>query len=144
MEALLLVPPGQAVDTAVTAYDFWLSVIDRLTPILTPLAIAAAAYLTWLTKRDVREAKRELAEVHEKVNGTASELRKVTERAAHAEGVVEGATAVAPAMLEAVKQVASTPAAPPPRDPAQRTRASDRPTEPAPPEPPPPYDGPPL
>lgn len=88
----------QVVATTTDAYAFWLAVIDRLIPILMPLATAVGAYILYLTRRDVSETRTKLGQVHDQLNGRMTELVEAQRAAAHAEGKLEGVTEVAPTL----------------------------------------------
>lgn len=93
---LLVILSQVANPPPMTNYDFWLAVIDRLTPLVdaffklvTPISVGVGAWILYKARHDIRETRVELGEVHEKVNGQGEELRSLTGRAAHAEGQVE-------------------------------------------------------
>lgn len=92
------------------AYAFWLAVIDRLLPILMPLATAVGAYILYLTRRDVSETRTKLGQVHDQLNGRMTELVEAQRAAAHAEGKLEGVTETAP---QVAQSLTPPPAVPP-------------------------------
>jgi hypothetical protein len=78
---------------------FWLELARLFAPILATLASAAAAYLIWLTRRDVRVNRRELQEVRGEVNGKVDRFIEQSKEAAFAAGTAHGVAAAAQSIV---------------------------------------------